>query len=211
MVSWFKKEFGLREQQIAEERGVAPEVIFDELIRDIPPGAMGLTLQPFWSPGIKTGPAAKGAIIGFGDVHTRAHIYRAIIEGLGYALKDGALTLEKRNRVKIECLRVAGGGSQSDAAMQITADIFDLPAQRPHTYETSALGAAIDAAVGLGFYPDFSKAVAAMTRTSQVFEPIPANRDLYQALFEKVYRKMYRHLKPIYDDIRAITGYPAAF
>ncbi|MDJ0811379.1 MAG: FGGY-family carbohydrate kinase [Desulfobacterales bacterium] len=210
MVSWFKREFGLRERQIARARNIAPEVLFDELIAEIPPGSMGLTLQPYWSPGIKTGAAAKGAIIGFGDVHTRAHIYRAILEGLGYALKDGALTLEKRNKVPIEGLRVSGGGSQSDAAMQITADIFDLPAQRPHTYETSALGAAIDAAVGLGFYPDFAAAVAAMTRITRVFEPVPANRDLYQALFENVYRKMYGRLKPIYEDIRAITGYPAS-
>jgi sugar (pentulose or hexulose) kinase len=210
MVSWFKKEFGLREQQIAEERGVAPEVIFDELIRDIPPGAMGLTLQPFWSPGIKTGPAAKGAIIGFGDVHTRAHIYRAILEGLGYALKEGTLALQKRNKVQIEGLRVSGGGSQSDTAMQITADIFDLPAQRPHTYETSALGAAIDAAVGLKLHTDFESAIRAMTRVSEVFEPIPRNRDLYQELFEKVYRKLYGRLKSIYRDIRQITGYPAA-
>jgi sugar (pentulose or hexulose) kinase len=208
MVSWFKKEFGLREEQIARERGIAPEALFDELIADIPPGAMGLTLQPYWSPGLKTGPAAKGAIIGFGDVHTRAHIYRAILEGLGYALKDGTLTLQQRNRVKIENLRVSGGGSQSDAAMQITADIFDRPAQRPHTYETSALGAAIDAAVGLGFYPDFESAVAGMTRITKVFEPIPEHRDLYAALFQKVYRRMYGRLKPIYDDIRTITGYP---
>ncbi|MBL0716124.1 MAG: carbohydrate kinase, partial [Desulfosarcina sp.] len=169
----------------------------------------GLTLQPYWSPGIKTGPAAKGAIIGFGDVHTRAHIYRAILEGLGYALKDGTLTLQKRNKVNIEALRVSGGGSQSDAAMQITADIFDLPAQRPHTYETSALGAAIDAAVGLKLHSDFSSAVEAMTRITDVFEPIPPNRDLYRELFEKVYLKMYGRLKPIYEQIRAITGYPA--
>ncbi|MDJ0801818.1 MAG: FGGY-family carbohydrate kinase [Desulfobacterales bacterium] len=209
MVSWFKREFGLRERQVARARNIAPETLFDELIAEIPPGAMGLTLQPYWSPGIKTGPAAKGAIIGFGDVHTRAHIYRAILEGLAYALKDGTLTLEKRNRTPIECLRVSGGGSQSDAAMQITADIFDRPVQRPHTYETSALGAAIDAAVGLGLYPDFDAAVSAMTRITEVFEPIPANRDLYAALFERVYRKMYRRLKPIYADIRAITGYPA--
>ncbi len=209
MVSWFKREFGLRERQIARTRNIAPEALFDELIAEIPPGSMGLTLQPYWSPGIKTGPAAKGAIIGFGDVHTRAHIYRAILEGLGYALKDGTLTLEKRNKVKIEGLRVSGGGSQSDAAMQITADIFDRPAERPHTYETSALGAAIDAAVGLGFYAGFADAVTAMTRITEVFEPIPDNRDLYRALFEKVYRRMYRRLKPIYEDIRAITGYPS--
>ncbi len=209
MVSWFKEEFGLREQQIAEERGVAPEVLFDELIRDIPPGSMGLTLQPYWSPGINTDADAKGAIIGFGDVHTRAHIYRAILEGLGYGLKDGLRALEKRNKIPVTALRVSGGGSQSDAAMQITADIFGLPAQRPHTYETSALGAAIDAAVGLRLHPDFDSAISEMTRVSDVFEPIPANRDLYQALYARVYRRLYGRLKSIYNEIRQITGYPA--
>ncbi len=209
LVSWFKEQFGLRELQLAKERNLAPEALFDELIENIPPGSMGLTLQPYWSPGMNTDADAKGAIIGFGDVHTRAHIYRSILEGLGYALKDGLLALEKKNRVKINCLRVSGGGSQSDAAMQITADIFNLPAQRPHTFETSALGAAIDAAVGLKLHGDFPSAVHEMTRVTHVFEPIPRNRDLYAALFERVYRKMYGRLKPIYNEIRDITGYPA--
>ena len=57
--------------------------------------------------------------------------------------------------------------------------------------------------------PAFFPGIDAMTRITEVFEPIPANRDLYKALFEKVYLKMYRRLKPIYDDIRTITGYPA--
>jgi sugar (pentulose or hexulose) kinase len=188
---------------------MTPETLFDELIENIPPGSMGLMLQPYWSPGMNTDADAKGAIIGFGDVHTRAHIYRSILEGLGFALKDGMLALQKKNRVKIECLRVSGGGSQSDAAMQITADIFDLPAQRPHTYETSALGAAIDAAVGLKLHTDFPAAVREMVRITDVFEPIPKNRDLYGELFERVYQKMYGRLKPIYNEIRAITGYPA--
>ena len=209
LVSWFKEQFGLREMQIASERDMAPEALFDELIKDIPPGAMGLTLQPYWSPGMHTDVDAKGAIIGFGDVHTRAHIYRSILEGLGYALKDGMLTLQKRNGVKIESLKVSGGGSQSDAAMQITADIFNLPAQRPHTFETSALGAAIDAAVGLKLHGDFPSAVREMTRITQVFEPIPENRDLYEELFERVYLKMYGRLKGIYNEIRHITGYPS--
>jgi sugar (pentulose or hexulose) kinase len=209
MVSWFKKEFGLREQEIAKKRGVSPESLFNELVRAIPPGSMGLTLQPYWSPGVKIpGPEAKGAIIGFGDVHTRAHIYRAILEGLAYALKEGTIRTEDRNKVKIEKLRVSGGGSQSDVAMQITADIFDLPAERPRTYETSALGAAIDAAVGLKFYPDFSRAVASMTGIGDTFAPIPKNRDIYKALYERVYLKLYDRLKPLYDEIRDITGYP---
>ena len=209
MVSWFKKEFGLREQELAKKRKIAPEALFDELIKTIPPGSMGLTLQPYWSPGVKIpGPEAKGAIIGFGDVHTRAHIYRAILEGLAYALKEGTIKTENRNKIKIERLRVSGGGSQSSVAMQLTADIFDLPAERPHTYETSALGAAIDAAVGLKLHPDFKSAVGAMTRLRDTFEPIPGNRDLYKDLYEKVYLKMYDRLKPLYDEIRDITGYP---
>ena len=209
LVSWFKEQFGLREKQLASKRHMAPEALFDELIKNIPPGSMGLMLQPYWSPGMNTDADAKGAIIGFGDVHTRAHIYRSILEGLGFALKDGMLALQKKNKVKINCLRVSGGGSQSDAAMQITADIFNLPAQRPHTYETSALGAAIDAAVGLKLHADFPSAVREMVRITDVFEPIPGNRDLYEALFERVYQKMYGRLKPIYNEIRAITGYPA--
>jgi sugar (pentulose or hexulose) kinase len=171
---------------------------------------MGLTLQPFWSPGVRMpGPEAKGSIIGFGDVHTRAHIYRAILEGLAYALKEGAIRTQKRNKVKIEKLRVSGGGSQSRVAMQLTADIFDLTAEKPHTNETSALGAAIDAAVGLGLHSDFKSAVKAMTRVGEVYHPIAANREAYGQLFEKVYMRMYDRMKPLYDDIRDITGYPA--
>jgi sugar (pentulose or hexulose) kinase len=152
---------------------------------------MGLTLQPFWSNGVKVpGPEAKGAIIGFGDIHTRAHIYRAILEGLAYALKEGAMRTEKKNGVKMEKLRLSGGGSQSRVAMQLTADIFDLPVERPHTFETSTLGAAIDAAVGLGLYPDFESAVRSMTRIRDAFEPVPEHRDIYQELFSRVYMRM---------------------
>jgi sugar (pentulose or hexulose) kinase len=209
MVSWFKKEFGLREVQIAKKRNITPEALFDELVREVPPGSMGLTLQPYWTPGVKIpGPEAKGAIIGFGDAHTRAHIYRAILEGLAYALKEGAIRTEKRNKIKIEKIRVSGGGSQSSEAMQITADIFDLPVERPHIYETSALGAAIDASVGLKLYADFKSAVQGMTRMGDVFFPVPTVRDVYKQLYEKVYLKIYDRLQPLYKEIKDITGYP---
>ncbi len=209
MVNWFKREFGLREQLLADERGIQPEELFDELVDAVPPGSMGLTLQPYWSPGLKVpGPEAKGAVIGFGDVHTRAHVYRAILEGLAYALREGAERTARRSRIPITELRVAGGGSQSDAAMQLTADIFGLPAARPHIYEASGLGAAIDAAVGLGLHPDFATAVQEMTHLGDAFEPDPANHEQYDALFRRVYRQMYRRLRPLYEEIREITGYP---
>jgi sugar (pentulose or hexulose) kinase len=170
---------------------------------------MGLTLQPYWSPGLKVpGPEAKGAIIGFGNVHTRAHIYRAILEGLAYALREGKERTERRSRIPITELRVAGGGSQSDAALQITADIFGLPTARPHTYEASGLGAAIDAAAGLGLHPDFDTAVREMTRLGDTFEPDPRNREIYDGLYHRVYKQMYSRLKPLYEEIRDITGYP---
>lgn len=210
MVSWFKEQFGFKEQVEAEETGCAPEDLFDNLVKDVPPGSLGLMLQPYWNPGVRDpGPEAKGAIIGFGDAHTRGHVYRAILEGLAYGLRDGREQLERARKVKIDSLRVSGGGSQSDAAMQLTADIFNLPACRPHTYETSGLGAAIAVAVGLGLHADFDTAVAEMTRLGEVFEPQPHAVQLYDQLYREVYQKMYQQLQPLYKKIRDITGYPA--
>ncbi len=209
MVSWFKREFAHREQTLAKERGVPVESLFDDLVNSVPPGAMGLTLQPYWTPGVRDpGPEAKGAIIGFGDVHTRAHLYRAMIEGLIYGLRAGREQIEKRIGRKISRLLVAGGGSQSDAAMQITADVFGLTAERPQVTETSALGAAINLAVGLGLHSDYATAVKAMTRVGSRFAPDAKAQKIYDELYREVYQPMYLRLKPLYEKIRSITGYP---
>ena len=209
MIEWFKREFGGAEVARAREAGVDTEPLFDELIAATPPGAMGLMLQPFWSPGVRfPGPEAKGAVIGWGDVHTRAHLYRAILEGLAYALREGMERTAKRTKVPVTEVRVSGGGSQSPAAIALTADIFGLPASRPHTHETSGLGAAIDAAVGLGLHPDFESAVRAMTRVAETRDPDPATRAMYDDLYRSVYLRLYDRLKPLYEDIRRITGYP---
>lgn len=203
MVTWFKHQFGLREQKLAEERGVEPETLFDELVRSVPPGSEGLVLQPYWSPGLRfPGPEARGAIIGFSDAHTRAHLYRAILEGLAYAMREGAERTAKRSGIPITELRVAGGGSQSEAALQLTADVFGLPASRPHVYEASGLGAAMDAAVGAGLHADFPAAIRAMTRVRDTFEPDAATHARYDELYEGVYKKMYGRLKPLYETMR---------
>ncbi|HEY59932.1 MAG TPA: carbohydrate kinase [Anaerolineae bacterium] len=210
MVGWFKQEFGHNELRLAKERNIEPEDLFDDLVNSVPPGSQGLVLQPYWSPGLKVpGPEAKGAIIGFGDVHTRAHFYRSILEGLAYGLLEGAKRTTRRSKLPITEIRVAGGGSQSNAAMQITADIFGIPTAKPHVYEASGLGAAIDAAVGLGLHPDFKTAMAEMTRIGSTFEPDTQNHEIYDALYHKVYCKMYKRLQPLYEQIRDITGYPA--
>jgi len=208
MVSWFKEEFGLQERLLAADSGEAPEDLLEELVRDVPAGSQGLICQPYWTPGPDLEPYAKGAVFGFGDVHTRAHLYRAILEGIVFALKDGSLLTQRKNGVPITEVRATGGGSRSDSIMQMTADIFDLPAYRPHTPETSVVGAAMNAAVGMGVYADVAEAASHMTRRAEEFTPDPDTRDLYRELYERVYAKSYGQLRPLYQEIQRITGYP---
>ncbi len=209
MVNWFRDEFGADDVAQARQLDVPVEAIFERHLQSTPAGNMGLMLQPYWSPGVRDpGREAKGALIGFGDVHDRAHVYRAIVEGLMYALRDSGEKIQKRARVKLQRLRVSGGGAQSDAVVQIAADVFGLPVDRPHTTETSGLGAAICAAVGLGLQPDFRTAVAHMTHVGETVPPARERQALYQQLFTRVYQPMYTQLQPLYREIRSITGYP---
>ena len=90
--------------------------------------------------------------------------------------------------------------------MQITADIFGLPVSRPHVYEASGLGAAIDVAVGLKLHSDFETAVGEMTRLGDTFEPDQDRYQMYSNLYEKVYKRMYARLKPLYKEIREILN-----
>lgn len=209
MVNWFREQFAAEDVAIAAAEGCAVESIFERHLETTPVGNLGLMLQPYWSPGIRNpGREAKGALIGFGDVHGRSHVYRAIIEGLLYALRDSGERVQKRTGHRLTRLRVSGGGAQSDGVVKIAADIFGLPVDRPHTTETSGLGAAICAAVGLGLYRDFPTAVAKMTHVEAVIQPERANHQLYEQLFTRVYQPLYQQLQPLYQEVRRITGYP---
>jgi len=209
MVEWFKREFGAAEVARGAALDIPPEALFEALLEASPPGAKGLVLQPYWMPGVRyPGPEAKGAVIGFGDVHGRAHVYRAILEGLAYALRDGLERSVRKSGVPVRELRISGGGSQSRPAVQLFADVFGVPASRPHTHEAAGLGAAIDVALGLGIHADAETAVASMVRVADRFEPNPAANRVYDDLFRSVYLPMYDRLKPLYREIRRITGYP---
>ncbi|MFA5399522.1 MAG: FGGY-family carbohydrate kinase [Dehalococcoidia bacterium] len=210
MVTWFKQEFGHREALEAEKRGVEPEVVLDEVISKIPPGSLGLMLQPYWTPMIYD-KYAKGCIIGFGEVHTRAHIYRAILEGIGYELKRMYEETRRKTGIPVKEIRVGGGGSKSDVAVQIAADLFNLPVSRMGTSEICALGAAIDAAVGTGMFGSFKEAVDSMVKKGKTFQPDPASHRVYQALYEDVYLKTHKSLEPQYRRIAEITGYPVIY
>jgi len=207
MINWFKKEFALKEVQEAQERNISAEEILNELLHQSPPGAMGLIVQPYWTAGLAE-KNAKGAMIGFGDVHKKAHVYRAVIEGLCYGLYDGMRRLEKRGKLKFEKIAVSGGASQSNEICQIAADIFNMKVVRGNTHETSGLGAAIMTAYGVGAFKTIKDATKAMVHYADTFIPNTQNTKLYHALFEEVYLKMYKNLEPLYKKIREITGYP---
>ena len=197
MVSWFKQNFAIHLEQRAEAEGVSVEDILNEEMAKIPAGADGLVLQPFWQAGLTT-PEARGAIIGFRDYHTHAHVYRAIIEGIDFALREGLERMERRGKHKVEFVTVAGGGSQSDVICQIAADILNKPVKRVQTYETSALGAAMSTFIAIGLYKNETEARNAMVRYTDTFTPNCENVKTYNHIYNKVYLKLYKQLQKLY-------------
>ena len=175
--------------------------VLNSRLTDIPPGSDGLIVQPYWGPGLKR-PLAKGAIVGFSDIHTREHMYRAIIEGIAYALKEGMEGIEKKQRRKIKEIRISGGGSQSSVICQITADIFGLPVSRIHTFESTSLGAAISVFVSTKEFDSPEAAIKAMSHISETFNPNPVAHQQYEYLYKKAYLPLYPNLKEIYSDLK---------
>lgn len=198
LVSWFKREFAEKEMLQAVKLGCTAEELLNRRLQEIPPGCDGLILQPYFAPNVNM-PVAKGAIIGFSSVHTRIHIYRAIIEGINFALIDGMHTLEKRGNLKFERLLLGGGGSQSAEICQITANMFGLPAVRTQTFEVSGIGAAMAAMIGLGVYKDFPAAGRAMAKIKDIFEPDPEQTAIYARLMHEIYDEIYPRLAPLYQ------------
>ena len=207
LISWFRNEFAHQEIQQAKFRNVPAEMVMNEMLKETPPGAMGLMVLPDWSPG-NADPSAKGAMIGFGDVHKKAHVYRGVVEGLCYGLLDGTLKIEQATRQAIKTVAVSGGASQSPEICQIAADIFNRPLVRGETHETSGLGAAIVTAFGIGLYDSLGSAAETMVRYRETFNPVPEHARLYDQLFHRVYKKMSDTLAPLNEEIQRITGYP---
>jgi len=197
LISWFKKEFAANEVRQAQEMGVSAEELLNTRLSEIPAGCEGLVLQPYFTPGVVM-PKARGAAIGLSDAHTRIHLYRAIIEGINFALIDGLNTMQRRGKVKINKLFVAGGGSQSNEICRITANMFGLPVYRIQTYEAAGLGSSIVAFAAKGVYADIRQAVEAMVHVKDEFLPDMKEHEKYQAIFNEVFMKIFGRLLPLY-------------
>ena len=199
MLTRFSKEFAKDEVDEATIEKVAPEEILNKKIMDISPGSNGLVVQPYWGPQLDK-PLGKGSIIGFyDDVHTKFHIYRAIIEGLCYAMKEGLISIQKRSRQKCKYVTISGGGSKSDAICQITADILNLPVYKPEHYEASSLGCAISQFISLKVFNGPEDAKKSMVKYEKIFKPNPIDSEKYVYLYKNVYSTIYPKLKKTYS------------
>ena len=200
MVSWFLEQFGDAERRQAAERGVTAETLLDELLVQTEPGADGLVLQPFWNPVLgETGPEGRGSIIGFKDFHTRAHVYRALIEGLAFALRAGKAHIERRTKTPITRIRLSGGGAQSDQVSQIMADVLNLPVERYDDCEASGRGAAMVGAAAVGWYTSVEGACLAMVGEAERIEPNQQAAECYSHIYEQTYSRLYPTLKSIFS------------
>jgi len=207
MIRWFRDEFGYEESEKARKTGQIPEEHLNALLDEVPAGSLGLLVHPFWGPSLKK-PFEKGSMIGFGGDHKKSHMYRAVLEGLGYALREGLEKIEKKSGQKVEKVMVSGGASQSDRICQLSADIFGRTMVRGKTYETSALGAAINMAVGTGIYRSYEEAVKHMVHYEErEFVPNRDNVEVYSRLYP-IFVKINPLLKNIFNEIQAASGYP---
>ena len=196
MINWFLKEFGA----VKIDDLVTSEVNAKDLDRkldDIPAGSGGLIVQPYWGSPLEH-PEVKGAIVGFSDYTSLIHVYKAIIEGIGYELRLSKEIFEKRIKHPFKSIRLSGGGARSDEICQIYADIMNLPVEKLQTIETSSLGAAIGGFLSLGVYKDAKEAVANMVHVQKTFYPRKDKTEAYDKLFNNAYKDLYSSLKKIY-------------
>lgn len=196
---WFRDQFGAVETLIAQETGTTAYHLFDEGAQKLAPGSDGLiflpclmgAMAPTWNG------AARGTFMGFTLAHTRTHFARSIMEGCAYAVRDITDRFPAMG-VPVREMRVMGGGARSPLWSQIKADVTGLPVAVPQTSETTALGAAMFALVGVGAFHSLAEASSHIVRIVAHFEPDPAAQKQYEAWYA-LYRETYFTLLPVFE------------
>lgn len=201
MIRWFMENFASdADRSKAEAMNVNIESVFDANLAKVPAGSDGLMVQPYWGPGLKR-PNAKGAILGFADFHDKYHVYRATIEGICYALREGLESMAKRSHAHVDRLYVSGGGSKNDIIAQIACDVFGLPVIKSRP-EAGTIGAAMAGFVDAGIFDSKEEAARAMVRYDKRFEPNSKAKAVYDRLYHQVYLAIYPKLKTIDADLK---------
>jgi xylulokinase len=195
IIKWFRRQFAAELDYAALDNGAA----------NLPPGSDGLVLLPYFL-GEKTpinDPLARGVFFGLDLRHTRAHLYRAVLEGIAYGFLHHLEVMAERG-LKASRARVTNGGTRSMLWKQITSDVLGLPLEQVADHPGSSLGAAFVAGKGAGVFKNWSD----IERFISVGETVEANlaaHERYQEFFG-VYREIYASLKDTFPALLKATG-----
>ncbi|HEY2729258.1 MAG TPA: xylulokinase [Polyangia bacterium] len=194
--AWFTRELA---RDLARRKDA--ELELNREAARIPPGALGLTFLPYLQ-GERTphrDAAARGAFVGLSLAHGRAHLARAVAEGICFGLRD-SLEILRGLSPALDRVLVTGGGAKSAFIRHLQADVYGLPVIRVNREEGPAYGAALLAAVGVGAFPDLAAACAA---TLKRLPPESPDRARHEA-----YAQPYARFRALYPALRSV-GAPA--
>ncbi|MBZ5752084.1 FGGY-family carbohydrate kinase [Metabacillus rhizolycopersici] len=191
-IKWFRTNFCKDLEQIANQGNGNVYDILNEEASQIPPGSEGLIVLDYWqgnrSPHVD--PNARGLISGLTLKHGRAHLYRAIIEGIAYGT-DYNIRNFRKNGIATNEIYAAGGATNSKLFLQIHSDVSNTAIHVPEDNQVACLGSAILASIAGAAYENIDEAVANMVRFKQeIIEPNQENHERYQ-LYAEQYRKAY--------------------
>ncbi|PYU93453.1 MAG: xylulokinase [Acidobacteria bacterium] len=199
---WFRDNFGAPEIEEARRAGKDPYELLVAEAERVPPGSEGLLYLPYLM-GERTphlDPNARGVFFGLTARHTRAHVIRAILEGVAFSLRDG-LEIFKAMGVASQQIRASGGGGRSPLWRQIQADVFQREMVTINVTEGSAYGAALLAASG--WFGSVEEACQVCIRVTEQSNPDPARSRLYQE-FYGIYRDLYLRLRETFQLVAQI-------
>lgn len=198
LTEWFRAEFGQPESCEARSEGELWDRLY-HLAAEAPPGNLGLMLVPYLrgANGPLWDPRARGVLVGLMTEHGRAHLMRALLEGLAYESRRIVESMERGTGVPIVSVRTYGGASRHDIWNQIFADVLGRPVSVTTDLAPVSLGAAITAGWGIGFYQNPTGAAQAMVQVREVYEPDPQRAELYEELYSGVYVQLYDRVKEL--------------
>lgn len=202
---WYRDTLGDVERAQARESGSDPYDLLTEAAAKVPPGCEGLLFLPYLT-GERTpypDPNARGVFFGLTLRHGKAHLTRAVLEGVTYGLLD-SLELMRDLGLSIEQVRASGGGARSPLWRQILADVFGTEIVTVNVTEGAAYGAALLAGVGAGVYDSVAKACSATVQVTGRAEPglaAPAYADYYPR-----YRALYPALAPEFEALAQVVN-----
>lgn len=192
---WYRDTVALAEVREARDRGVDPYDLLTAAAEDVPAGSDGLLFLPYLT-GERTphpDPLARGAFVGLTLRHGRAHLTRAVMEGVTYALRD-SLELMRELGLRFDEVRASGGGANSPFWRRMMADTFRTPVVATRVTAGAAYGAALLAGVGAGIFSSVEEASRSVALAAERLEPEPAASEVYDRGYER-YQALYPALR----------------